>query len=104
MEKRLDRIEERVDEVKDEVSELKVDFRVHSELMKEHIVGDNKIIENMTPLLETLPLLKDIVADYQLDKRSAIQKAENRKVIFDRLKIISILVGIIVPISAYFLS
>ena len=104
MQKRFDKLEEKVEEVKDDINELKVEFRVHTELMREHVAGDSKIIQQITPLLDALPDLKDIVTEYHLDKREAKKKAQERTVILDKIKIVSGILGIIGMISAYFLS
>ena len=104
MEKRFDRLEQRVDEVKDDVVELKHEFRVHTELMKEHIAGDKKIIQKITPLLDALPAINSIVQDHHLDRLEKSRSSKKRKVLMDRIKIVSGILGIIGMTSAYFLS
>jgi hypothetical protein len=104
MEKRFDRLEKRVDEVKDEVSELKTEFQIHRHLVEEHVTGDNKIIQKIEPLLDVLPSLQEIVQEYHLDKLDKKRSEERRKLILDKIKIVSGLLGIIGAISVYFLS
>jgi len=104
LEDRVVRLEDKIDDVKEDVSELKSDFKVHTALMQEHVAGDSKIINEITPLIEALPSLKEIVEEYHYEKIESKKKAEKRKVVMDRIKIVSGILGIIGMISAYFLS
>ena len=102
MEKRFDRLEQRVDEIKEDVVELKADFKVHTELVREHVAGDSKIIREITPLIEALPDLKMIVEEYHYDKKLTKEKANKRKELMDKLKIVSLIIAIAGSIYGFF--
>ena len=74
LEDRVVRLEDKIDDVKEDVSELKSDFKVHTALMQEHVAGDSKIINEITPLIEVLPSLKEIVEEYNYEKIESKKK------------------------------
>lgn len=85
-EDRFNRLEDKVDRTADIVVELKHEvhhmnekFEQHIELVEEHILGDNKIVDQ---LVDIIPDLSSMVSDYKL--RSEIkrekQAAWDRKV------------------------
>ena len=83
-EKRLERLEDKVDVIKEDVTELKVELKLHMEKVDEHIAGDKKIINEITPLLSSLPALIDMAEDHQFRKKlkeETEEKAKHDKVI-----------------------
>ena len=78
-EKRLERLEDKVDVIKEDVTELKVELRLHMEKVDEHITGDKKIINEITPLLSSLPALIDMAQDHQFKKKMMEEKEEEAK-------------------------
>tara|TARA_R100001086_G_scaffold249698_1_gene190432 strand:- start:5267 stop:5587 length:321 start_codon:yes stop_codon:yes gene_type:complete len=92
---RMDRLEVKVDSIKDDVSELKADFRVHvskmdtrMEVFADHIQGDNKIINEIQPLIEQLPKMAKIVKEYEY------KKTRNKK-LMQGLGVVAVIVGIL---------
>lgn len=101
-EERFDRIEKKVDHLQDDVYEMRSDLKVHMHRMDEkmdrfedHIVGDNKIINHIQPLLERLPLLTEMVEDHNYKKIYKKKASEKIKYWSTRLGLVSIVVGII---------
>ena len=102
MERRFDRIEERVDQIKDDVGELKVttsvqtaliqemkeDMKTHTQLVRDHVTGDDKIITHIEPLLSALPDLNNMINDFNY-------KQENKKRKFGKMKELSLKLGLL---------
>lgn len=78
-EKRLERLEDKVDVIKEDVTELKVELRNHMDKVDEHIAGDKKIINEITPLLSSLPALIDMAEDHQFKKKLKEEQEEAAK-------------------------
>lgn len=79
MEKRLTRVEEKVDIVRDDVTELKSDMKHLMPRIEEHITGDKKIINHITPLLEKLPTIVEMAESHQFEKMKRKEKLEIRQ-------------------------
>lgn len=95
MEDRFTRLEQKVDNVKDEVSLLKTDFTVHThlvenklELFEEHITGDTKIINTISPVVERLPEILEVVEDYKYEMRKKRERDERRAALSTKVRII----------------
>ena len=72
---RIIRLEDKIDLIKDEVSELKTEFikqksdiKLYLKKVEEHIVGDNKIINELKPVLSKLPDIMTMAEEYNEDK------------------------------------
>lgn len=101
-ERRFERLEDKVDEIKEDVGELKAGLKMHMEKVDEHIAGDKKIINEITPLLSSLPALIDMAEDHQYKKKrdeEQIEKAERlttlRKAKNEKLRTWSIRLGLL---------
>lgn len=84
---RFDRLETRVDEIKDDLAEVKAEQKVmhnsfsdlrqditrHTEEVKSHVAGDNKIIIEIMPLIAEM---KELVDDHKFNKEAAKRKQE----------------------------
>lgn len=99
MEKRIDRLEDKVDAIKTDVAELKSDMKHLMPKIEEHITGDKKIINHLTPVIDKLPALIEIVERDQFEKMKRKEKAEKLKNLTAKLGFISLLVGIGAGIS-----
>lgn len=96
---RFSRLENRVDEIKDDLADVKAEqkitnhhieslkdhMQIHSELVKQHVAGDDKIITEIAPLIEEFK--------FQQERRK--RRIENLKLWGMRLGIPSVLIGII---------
>jgi hypothetical protein len=76
---RFARIEVRVDEIKEDVTELKTEFRIHKDLIEEHVVGDQKIIKEIQPLLAAIPSIERMVGDFEYKKENRRRNKEKLK-------------------------
>jgi predicted nucleic acid-binding Zn-ribbon protein len=106
MDDRLVRLEDKVDQLKDDVADLKTDFKVMSakvsskmDKFDEHIIGDNKIINHISPMLDKLPDLIDIVQEYRLEKKQKAERAESLKTWSLRATVVSSAIALIVFIQ-----
>lgn len=109
-EERFNRLEDKVDRVKDEVTDVKTEmilmndkFDRHLDIVENHILGDQKIINTLETII---PELADMASSHKAEKIIKERKAETRKVRGEKLKnygmmlgFVSTLVGIIVGIS-----
>ena len=87
-ERRLERLEDKVDKVDEKVEKLDVkielmhsDLNHYSDIVKEHVAGDGKIITKLEPILEDLG---EMVADFKLKKGIADSKADKIKYVRKR--------------------
>ena len=90
LERKVDDVKEDVSEVKTEVAKLGVKFEadvLHS--IKNHIEGDNKIINQLSPILHAL---NEMVVDHQVKKVNRKKLAEK---LVNASKIVSIIGGIV---------
>lgn len=78
---RLNRLEDKVSDTAEMVIEVRADvrhmnekFEEHIEVVKEHILGDNKIIDQLEDII---PHLRGMVTDHA--NRQVIQKAKKDK-------------------------
>lgn len=79
-EHRFGRLEHKVDEVKQEVSDLKLEIAVFTNEVKKHVAGDEKIINEIVPVLDQLkhfldqdlPKLREVLIEREV-------KAHNEK-------------------------
>lgn len=108
-EERLQRLEDKVDKVKDDVHELKTDFKIHTtemankmQVFGDHITGDQKIINEISPLMQKLPDLVEIVKEYQYEKETKRRKREKIKTFMTKAGMISIVVGILAGLKKIF--
>ena len=102
----------RVDEIRDDVSELKAeskvqrqmvtslrdDFKEHTNLIREHVAGDTKIIKEIQPFFENIGDLKEILSDYQFKKEIKRRKLEKLKYWSSRIGLVG---GVIAIIGAF---
>jgi chromosome segregation ATPase len=91
-EKRLTRVEDKIDNVKAEVVELRSHFKNHMTIVQEHIIGDNKIIDNLNPLLDNL---KELVDDYKYKKTKKTRHKEALILWTKRLGLVSAIISVI---------
>lgn len=96
---RYDRLEDKIDKVKDDVTDVKVDIaevktmvKTTNEIMNEHIAGDNKIINQLAPILDELG---SMVQDYTYNKIEKEKRKEERKTRNEQLKTKAIKLGIV---------
>lgn len=94
IETRIDRLETKVDDIKEDVVELKTDMKHLMPKIEEHITGDKKIINHLSPVLDKLPALIQIVENDQFEKRKKEEKAQKLKTLTSKLMLLSIIVGI----------
>lgn len=97
-ETRFQRVESKLDELKDDMTELKTDFRIHINLVEEHVAGDKKIINQITPILDKLPSIMEIVEDYQFTKVLKQKRMDSIKEVTTKLGLVGLVLGIIVSI------
>lgn len=108
---RFSRLENRVDEIKDDLADVKAEQRVtnhhietlnknmeiHSELVKSHVAGDDKIITEIAPLIE----------EFKFQQERKRRRIESLKLWGMRLGIPSVIIGILVGLTkiySYFRS
>lgn len=105
---RFSRLENRVDEIKDDLAEVKAEQRVtnhhieslkdhmeiHSDLVKKHVAGDDKIISEIAPLIE----------EFKFQRERRKRRVEGLKLWGMRLGIPSVVVGIIGGVVKIFSS
>ena len=96
---RFQRIEDKVDDLKVDVTEIKIDMKHHMDKVEEHITGDKKIINEISPLLEKLPGLVEIVEDHAYAKRVKAERKEKAAEIGKRIGFVSMCIGIIAGIA-----
>jgi hypothetical protein len=102
-ERRIERIEVRVDQIKDDVAELKADFKAHTKIVEEHVLGDTKIINEIRPLLDAIPHLTEMTKDYTSKKHVKEKRMETLKEWSLKLGLLTAIVTIFVGISKLFL-
>lgn len=95
---RYDRLEDKIDKVKDDVTEVKVDvaemkttLKNTNELIAEHISGDNKVINQLVPILGDLG---SMVEDHKYNKLKKKKFTEKLKTVSLKLSIVGAVVGI----------
>lgn len=102
LDSRIERIEVRVDEIKDDVSELKADFRIHTKLVEEHVMGDTKIITEIQPLLAAIPQITEMAEEHHYKKMKRKKRIEKMKSISLPVGLIATLVGLISGVMRLF--
>ena len=112
MEKRLERLEDKIDSVKEdvydvkaEITSVKTELTTHIGMIEEHVAGDKKIIDQLTPILADLA---EMVRDYKVTKIEENileeQAKEHTKIRNQKLKNTSIRVAIVSGILAAVLT
>lgn len=113
---RFSRLENRVDEIRDDLSEVKSDSKIHNlfiaeikneiqnhhKTIKQHVIGDNKIIKEIQPLLAALPELKVMIDDHKFEKEKKQRTFYNLKAWSIKLGIIGTVMGIIGAFFKFF--
>jgi hypothetical protein len=103
---RLARLETRVDEIKDDVSEIKAEQKINShsitdlkeyvreqwELVKMHVSGDEKIINEIAPIIE----------EFRFQQQAKKRRMDTLKSWTLKLGIVSTVVGIYVGLIKIF--
>lgn len=69
MEDKIDSVKEDVMEVKIEVNEMKSDIKSHMNKVEQHVAGDNKIINELQPILNKLPHIVEMAEEYHVSKQ-----------------------------------
>jgi hypothetical protein len=106
---RFARVEQRIDELKEDMSEVKAETRIqgqkiddlkdkfehHTDLIEKHIIGDDKIITHIQPLLRVLPHLEELVEDHKYSKIQKEKRAEMFKSISLKLGIATGVTGLL---------
>lgn len=69
MEDKIDSVKEDVTEVKIEVNEIKSDIKHHMKKVESHVAGDNKIINELQPILNKLPHIVEMAEEYHISKQ-----------------------------------
>lgn len=69
MEDKIDSVKHEVTEVKLEVGEIKADIKHHMDKVEQHITGDNKIINELQPILNKLPHIVEMAEEYHISKQ-----------------------------------
>lgn len=83
---RFSNLEQKVDKVKDDVNEIKMELKLQRvdlsramEIVEKHVAGDNKIINEIAPLMHHMPSLVDIVQEYKYEKEKKAKFWNNIK-------------------------
>lgn len=99
---KLDRVSTDVTELKVKVSMLDEKLDDHMKEIKEHVAGDKKIINELTPVLSKLPTIVEMAEEH----RFRVKKLERRRTLLKdislKLGVISLIVGIAVGIVRIF--
>lgn len=112
---RLARLETRVDEIKDDLAEVKADqkasnifmqefkaeFKEHKEIVKEHVMGDNKVINQIMPLLSDM---SELIYEHKFAKEAKKRKITMLKDWSLKIGLISAIVATIYQIGVLFFS
>ena len=102
IEDKVDKVDDKVNNVKYEIVELRSDFKSHMKIVEDHVTGDNKIIEHISPMLPILPELADMVRDHSFKKERNDRYVASLKIWSMRLGIIATAIGIITGIVKLF--
>lgn len=87
-ESRFQRIEDKVDAVKDEVTEIKVELKEYTAEVKRHVGGDEKIINEIAPIIE----------DFKYRKMREEERNQKVKSWAMRLGLLATVVGLLAAI------
>lgn len=113
MENRFARIEKRVDEIKEDVALLKGESKFHTQMIKEfkddlkqytieiksHVAGDNKIINEISPLMSVLPSIKQMIEEKQYKEKRKKERLEKAKIISKKITFIATIIGTLAGIT-----
>lgn len=91
-ESRFQRLEDKVDVVKEDIAELKSEFKGGMELMKEHVAGDKKIINELQPVLSKLPDIVEMAEEYRFQQQLKTK-------VMKTIAAISVVIGLIAGIT-----
>lgn len=101
----LKSLDDKIEKVKDEVGDIKVTLNTHivkmdtkMEVFEDHITGDKKIINEITPMLEKLPALAEMAEDYKYRKMKKEETKENLSMWGKRLGLVSAALGILITL------
>jgi hypothetical protein len=102
----LKSLDDKIEKVKDDVTEVKVALNTHivkmdtkMEVFEDHITGDKKIINEITPMLEKLPMLAEMAEDHVYKKRKKEESMEKLTLWSKRLGVIATIIGILTAIT-----
>lgn len=96
-ESRFQRLEDKVDRVENKVIEVGSKLDTHMEVVKDHIAGDKKVINEWKPVIEMVPHLKEIIDNHNYEK-------ERNRRWKNTLMITATIVGIIAGLSRVFMA
>jgi len=68
IEDKVDKIDDKVEKINLELVDMKHEFRSQNDLIRVHILGDNKIIDVLEPLI---PQLREMTEDYGFQKQQS---------------------------------
>ena len=69
MEDKIDEVKSDIVEVKIEITEIKTDMKHHMDAVETHILGDDKIITALQPIISKLPHIVEMAEEYHLSKQ-----------------------------------
>jgi len=99
---KVDKIDEKVNGVKIDITELKSDMRQHMRVIEEHVAGDNKIIEHISPMLPIFPDLADMVKDYTFKKEKDSRRMAVMKLWSLRIGLAATTIGLLTALVSFF--
>lgn len=110
-EKRMERVENKVEQINDSVVDLKIDVAkintkldTHISRIEDHILGDNKVINHIQPMVEKMPLIMEILEEYNYIKNSKLRSKAKLEHTIKKFTLVSVLLGIVYSIMRIFIS
>jgi len=73
LEEKVDKIDDKVDQINLELVEMKMEFKSQNQLIRSHVMGDEKIITALQPLI---PQLKAMAEDYGFQKQKSLKRVK----------------------------
>lgn len=99
IEDKVDRLDDKVDNLKVDMAEMRSDIKNHTKVIESHILGDNKIIDKIIPMLDDLSEVANI---HRFKKQKETDKMGKLKKYSITLGIISLTLGIVFTASRLF--